>query len=170
MIHSLPEASDAVVLKWQTTGGLSIDRSNIADLTIYADGKTMLGPRFSQGTHRETQVDPGQIQDLLRFAIDENSFFNIDDRAINTEIETIQQQRQAVAEAGAIAVPLGPPYIDVGNSVILIAADGQQHEVSIHGLAFAAQDFPEVETLQQLRAIELKLLNMAEALADRTKE
>lgn len=171
MTHTLPNSSDAIVIQWQTQGGLSIDRSNIADLTIYADGRTIVGPRFSQGTCGESQLEIGQIQDLLRFAIDENDFFSIDSRAVDAEIEAILQQRQAAPqEAGVIAVPLGPPYIDAGTTVILIAADGQQHEVSFQGLVFAAQDFPEITALQQLRAIELKLLNVAEELASCNRE
>jgi hypothetical protein len=151
--------------------GLSIDRSNIADLTIYADGKTIVGPRFSQGTRRQAQLEMGQIQDLLRFAIDENDFFSIDSSAIDAEIEAILQQRQATPqEASVIAVPLGPPYVDAGVTVILIAADGQQHEVSFQGLAFAAQDFSEISALQQLRSIELKLLKMAEELTNYNRE
>lgn len=167
MTHTLPNTSDAIVIQWQTLGGLSIDRSNTANLTIYADGKTIIGPRFSQGTCGESQLAIGQIQDLLRFAIDENDFFSFDARAVDAEIEAILQQRQAAPqEAGVIAVPLGPPYVDAGITVILIATDGQQHEVSFQGLAFAAQDFPEIGALQQLRAIELKLLNVAEELAN----
>jgi hypothetical protein len=166
MPHTLPHTSEAVVVQWQTLGGLSMDRSTIADLTIFADGKTIVGPRFSQGLCDESQLDMEQIQDILRFAIDENDFFRIDSSAIHAEIEASKQQRQAASqEIGAIAVPLGPPYVDAGTSVILMAADGQHHEVSVQGLAFAAQDFPEIAALQQLRAIELKLLAVAEDLS-----
>lgn len=171
MIHTLPTASDAIVVQWRTIGGLTIDRSNIADLTIYADGRTVVSPRFSQGNPVEDQLDMGQIQDLLKFAIDENNFFGFDERAVNAEINAVLQQRQANSqEIGAIAVPLGPPYIDAGSTVILITADGQQHEVRFQGLFFAAQDFPEIEALQQLRAIELKLLNVAEELVNSNRK
>ena len=166
MTHSLPTASDAIVVQWRTIGGLTSDRSSIADLTIYADGRTVVGPRFSQGDIVRWQLDRGQIQGLLRFAIDEHNFFGFDERAVNAEVNAILQQRQASSqEVGAIAVSLGPPYVDAGTTVILIAADGQQHEVRFQGLFFAAQDFPEIDALQQLRAVELKLLKIAEELA-----
>ncbi len=171
MTHPLPTASDAIVVQWRTMGGLSIDRSNIADLTIYADGKTVVSPRFSRGNLVEKQLEMRQIQDLLRFAIDENHFFGFDGRAVDAEIKGSLRQRQAAPlGAGVIAVPLGPPYVDAGITMILIAADRQEHEVSFQGLAFAAQDFPEIEALQQLRTIELKLLNVAEELANCNRE
>ncbi len=167
MTYTLPTASDTIIIQWRTVGGLSIERSNIADLMIYADGKTVVGPRFNQGNPVESQLKTEQIQDLLRFAIDENQFFEFDSRAVNEEIKAILRQRQADSQdVGVIAVPLGPPYVDAGTTVILIAANGQQHEVRFQGLVFAAQDFPEIEALQQLRAIELKLLRVAQELAN----
>lgn len=163
MTHSLPTAPDAIVIQWRTLGGLSINRTNIADLTIYADGKSVLGPRFGQGKHRQGQLSMGQIQDLLKFAIDEQRFFRFDSRAVDAEIKAILRQRQLDSQdAGGIALPLGPPYVDGGTTVIMIAADDQQHEVQFQGLAFAIQDYPQIEALQQLRAVELKLLRVAE--------
>jgi hypothetical protein len=171
MTHTLPTPSDAIVVQWRTIGGLSIDRSNIADLTIYADGKTVVDPRFSQGNPVESQLEIEQIQELLRFVIDENNFFGFDGSAVEAEINVVLQQRQAqLPEAGAIAIPLVPPYVDAGTTVILIAADGQQQQVHFQGLFVAAQDFPEIEAIQQLRAIELKLLTVAEALANSNRE
>jgi len=61
---------------------------------------------------------------------------------------------------------VGPPYIDAGTTVILIAADDKRKEVSYHGLFAAAQDFSEIEELRQLRMIELKLLDLAEEIVD----
>lgn len=171
MTHTLPTAPDAIVIQWRTIGGLSIDRSNIADLTIYADGKSIVGPRFGQGRPVEGQLSTGQIQDLLRFAIDEQHFFRFDSRAVDAEIKAILQQRQMDSQdAGGIVVPLGPPYVDGGTTVILIAADGQQREVQFQGLAFATQDYPEITALQQLRTIELRLLSVAEELANCNRE
>lgn len=171
MTHTLPTAPDAIVIQWRTIGGLSIDRSNIADLTIYADGKSIVGPRFGQGKHVEGQLSTGRIQDLLRFAIDEQHFFRFDSRAVDAEIKVILQQRQVNSQdVGGTSVPLGPPYVDAGTTVILIAADGQQREVQFQGLAFAAQDYPEIAALQQLRTIELRLLSAAEELANCNRE
>lgn len=171
MTHALPTEPDAIVIQWRTIGGLSIDRSNIADLTIYADGKSIVGPRFGQGKPVEGEVSTGQIQDLLRFAIDEQHFFRFDGGAVDDEINAILQQRQVDSQdTGGIAVPLGPPYVDAGTTVILIAADGRRYEASFQGLVFAAQDYPEINALQQLRAIELRLLSVAEELANLNRE
>ena len=167
VIHTLPTNSDAIVIQWRTIGGLSGYNDSTADLTIYADGKTTVGPRFSQGKIVESRLTPEQIQQLLSFAIDDNDFFGFDSRAVEETVNAIVEQRLATSQEGdAIAVPLGPPYIDAGTTIILIAADSKQHEVRYQGLYFAAQDFPTIEALQQLRAIELKLLRVAEEITN----
>jgi hypothetical protein len=167
MTHTLPTDSEAIVIQWRTIGGLSIYRDNTADLTIYANGKTIVGPRFSQGKIVESRLTPDQIQQLLSFVVDDNEFFSFDAKAVEEAVnEALEQRRETSQEAGAIAVPLGPPYIDAGTTIILIAADGKHHEVRYQGLFFAAQDFPEIGTLQHLRSIELKLLSVAEEIAN----
>ena len=166
VIYRLPTDSGAIVIQWRTIGGLSGSDDSTADLTIYAGGKTIVGPRFSQGKIVEGRLTSQQIQQLLSFAIDDNDFFGFDARAVEEVVNKVLEERRANSQEGdVIAVPLGPPYIDVGTTIILIAADGKQHEVKYQGLFFAAQDFPEIEALQKLRAIELKLLSMAKEIA-----
>lgn len=167
MIHTLPANSDAIVIQWRTIGGLSGYNDSTADLTIYADGKTIVGSRLSQGKIIESWLIPEQIQQLLSFAIDDNDFFGFDARAVEEAVNAIMEQRRATSQEGdAIAVPLGPPYIDAGTTIILIAADSKKYEVRYQGLYFAAQDFPAIEALQKLRAIELKFLSIAEEIAN----
>ena len=169
VIHTLPSDSGAIVIQWQTIGGLSIYNDRTADLTIYADGKTIVGARFSQGKIVESRLTPKQIQQLLWFAIDDNDFFGFDARAVEEAVNTALEKRRATSQEGdVIAVPLGPPYIDAGTTIILIAADNKQHEVRYQGLYFAAQDFPTIEALQQLRAIEQKLLSVAKEITSPT--
>lgn len=167
VIHTLPTDSGAIVIQWGTIGGLSGYNDSMTDLTIYADGKTTVGSRFSQGEIVESSLTPEQIQQLLSFAIDDNDFFAFDARAVEEAVNAAVEKRRATSQEGdVIAVPLGPPYIDAGTTIILIAADSKQHEVRYQGLFFAAQDFPEIEALQQLRAIELKLLSLAKKIAN----
>lgn len=163
--HTLPSDSGAIVIQWQTIGGLSGQNDKTSDLTIYADGKTTVGPRFSKGKIVESRLSTEQIQRLLSFAIDDNDFFDFDTRTVEEAVNAAVEQRQETSQKSeAIAVPLGPPYIDAGTTMILIAADGRQHEVRYQGLFFTAQDFPEIEALQQLRAIELELLRVTKEI------
>lgn len=165
--HTLPNDPEAIVIQWRTVGGLSGYNGDTADLTVYADGKTTVGPRLSQGEIAKSCLTGEQIQQLLSFAIDENKFFAFDARVVQEAVNDALEKRRATSQEGdAIAVPLGPPYIDAGTTIILIAADGKRHEVRYQGLFFAAQDFPEIEALQQLRAIELKLLSVAKEIAN----
>jgi hypothetical protein len=65
----------------------------------------------------------------------------------------------------AMAVPAGPPYMDAGTTTILIAADGRRHEASYHGLFAAVREHPESQPLARLRAIEQRLLDLAQQIA-----
>jgi hypothetical protein len=47
----------------------------------------------------------------------------------------------------------------------MIAADGRRHEVCRHALFASAREYPEVEALGNLRAIEKRLLSLAEEIA-----
>ncbi len=62
--HTLPNDPEAIVIQWRTVGGLSGSNDSTADLTIYADGKTTVGPRFSQGEIVKSRLTPQQIQQL----------------------------------------------------------------------------------------------------------
>ena len=65
-----------------------------------------------------------------------------------------------------MAVPLGPPFLDAGTTTIKVAADGHRHEVVYHGLFAAAQEYPEISGLGELRAIELRLLELAQQIVE----
>jgi hypothetical protein len=164
--HILPRDPYAIVIQWRTLGGLAGRDDSPADLTIRANGSVTVGPRFSQGKLTAGQLQPERLQELLSSVIDDNDFFNFESQTVEEAvIAAVERRKAAVQSAEAIAVPSGPPYIDAGTTVILIAADGKRHEVRYHGLFAAAQDFPEIKALGQLRAIELELLGVAEEIA-----
>jgi hypothetical protein len=81
------------------------------------------------------------------------------------EVEAAGRERARTTPGEALAVPAGPPYVDAGTTTILIEADGRRHEVGYHGLFAAAKEHPESRPLAQLRAVELRLLELAQQIA-----
>ena len=164
MTHRLPADPKAVVVQWRSEGGLAGEARG-PDLTLRADGTVTLGPRFGDGRAVEGRISEAALQDLLRFALDENAFFSFDPVQVARQLEDSAARARPSPPGEALAVPAGPPYMDAGTTTILIAADGRRHEVSYHGLFAAAREQPESRPLAQLRAIELRLLDLAQQIA-----
>ena len=164
MTHQLPADPKAVVVQWRSDGGLAGETSG-SDLTLRADGAVTLGPRFGHGRALEGRITAAELQELLRFALDENAFFSFDPVQVARQLEDSAERAPSSPPGEALAVPAGPPYMDAGTTTILIAADGRRHEVSYHGLFAAAREHPESRPLVQLRAIELRLLDLAQQIA-----
>jgi hypothetical protein len=162
--HQLPGDPQAVVLEWRSAGGQA-DAAAGPDLTVRADGTLTVGPRLGRGRTVEGRISQAELQDLLRFALDQNDFFAFDPEQVARQLEAAHRERAPTSAGEAIAVPAGPPYIDAGTTTIGIAADGRRHEVGYHGLFAAAREHPESKPLAKLRAIELRLLELAQQVA-----
>ncbi len=163
MTHKLPSDPQGVVIRWRSSGGLAAAEADGSDLAIRADGSATVGGRFGGGRPVEGRITPARLQDLLRLALDDKAFFAIDETKLDRAIAAALRKRQEAGEADdVIHLPGGPHYVDAGTTSIEIAADGKRHEVNVHGLFAAARDFPEIDELRRLRAIEVALLELAE--------
>ena len=167
MEHELPDAPDAPVIEWSTAGGLGDAGGGAgADLVVRSDGQVEVGERFGGGRRLTGKIAPEELQGLLGAALEDHRFFDLDEAAIDEAVDTAQRGRATEApEGGAEAVASGPPFPDAGTSRIMIAADGRRHEVNRHALFAAAREYPEVTELGDLRAIEQRLLSLAEEVA-----
>jgi hypothetical protein len=164
MTHLLPADPEAIVIEWQSSGGLGKPPDATPDLVVRAGGRVTVGPRMAGGRPAEGRITPRRLQDVLAFALDQHRFFEIDGQALGQRLATAQRRREEPA-AGGGAMPLGAPYPDAGATRILIAADGRRQAVEQQGLFAAARDYPEIEALGHLRAIELRLLELAQEIA-----
>jgi hypothetical protein len=164
-MHALPADPGAAVIRWQSEGGQAGQEAG-PDLVVRADGTVTVGSRLTGGRPVEGRIPAEQLQELLDFALDENRFLEIDAAELERQIAASQRtQAEAGSAGGAVAVPTGPPYLDAGTTVLMIAADGRRHEVRQQGLFAAAREHPEIGALAQLRAIELRLLELAQEIA-----
>ena len=165
VMHALPADPEAVVIRWHSEGGQAAQAAG-PDLEVRADGTVTVGSRLTGGRPVEGRISPERLQELLRFALDDNDFFAVAPGQLERQIAASQRARaEAGSAGGAVAVPTGPPYLDAGTTVLTIAADGRRHEVRQQGLFAAAREHPEIPALTQLRAIELRLLDLAQEIA-----
>jgi hypothetical protein len=163
MPHVLPADPQAMVIEWRSVGGQA-EPAFDSDLVVRANGEVTVGSRLTGGRPVEGRIPATQLQGLLSFAIDENAFFGIQPEQVARQIEA-SPPPGSDAGAGAVAVPTGPPYLDAGTTVLIVVADGRRHEVRQQGLFAAAREHPEIQALAQLRAIELRLLELAQQIA-----
>ena len=166
MPHELPGDPSATVIEWRSSGGFSASDVDEPDLVVRADGTVTVGPRFGGGVASTGQLAPARLQALLDAIIDGHRFFDFDPAQVETAVKAARAARADIgADEPTIAVPPGPPYIDAGDTHLTVNADGRRHEVRWHGLVAAAREHPGVVELQDLRAVEEALVELADAVA-----
>jgi hypothetical protein len=156
--------SDTIILQWNSAGGLAKPPSAVADLTVFADGRVKVGPRFANGTVTEHQLSDAELTALRRFVFEEQDIWSIDSAALDREV---QAAVDASANAASPAVqPLGPEAIADAATTVIRVRDGERtHQVSHFNLFDAARRYPQIHELRRLRAIERRLLELAQQIA-----
>ncbi|HWH14053.1 MAG TPA: hypothetical protein VNT51_04855 [Miltoncostaeaceae bacterium] len=159
MGHELPPG-DAVVVEWASTGpGGS---GSAADLLVRADGTAEAGPRLAGGRTARAHLGRGAVAGLVDEILDRHGFFGIDAGEIERALAASRPRHDG---GEGLRVPLGPPYLDAGESRIAVRADGRRHEVRVQGLFAAAREHPEIPALTALREVERLLLRCADRVA-----
>jgi hypothetical protein len=113
-------------------------------LSVRAGGTVRVQDIFEGTPDVETTISSDEIQDLLRFILVENRFFEIDEK-LNDSI----------------------PYMitDHRSTIIGVRLQDRAHEISVYALSFNAEEQPRSE-LTRLEAIHRRLA----ALAKRAQE
>jgi hypothetical protein len=159
--------SDTIVIQWYSEGGLERLGSDTADLTVFADGRVVVGPRFANGKVTKHQLSEADLAALCRFVFEQQDIWSIDADAIEREVKAVDRSDADVGSRSASAIPLGPQAIaDAAMTSIRVRGDdGRHHEVRYYNLVGAAQRYPQIDKLQRLRAIEMRLLELAQQVA-----
>lgn len=127
----LPKDPRAVVLSMGVGGGMIRNATNEPYLQIQADGKVTRTDRIS-GAKKESKLTAAELQDLLRFVILENDFFNVD------------RQKMATAPGkGPISV-----VTDGTTTTIRVHANDKEHEAGYYMASFARGNNPNKPLLQ----------------------
>ena len=139
---------------------------NPGDVTVFADGRVEVGPRFAHGTVTTHQLSDADLAALHRFVFEEQDIWSIDSAALARDVTAAAN---AGADAGARAMPvhpLGPEAVADAATTVLRVRDGERtHQVSQYNLVDAARRYPQIQALQRLRAIEQRLLALAQHVA-----
>jgi len=147
----LPKDPQAVVVALHVTGGMIRNKTTDPYLQIQADGRVILTNRID-GTKKESKLTAGQLQDLLRFVIQENDIFNVDATKIQDEIKAQQKNGPAIRVGDGI------------TSRLVIKANNKEHEVSYYAAGTFAKQYPKVKTLAQFAAVEGRLHELANSV------
>jgi hypothetical protein len=121
------------------------------DLTTHVERTVVTGQPDQDATLRTTKVLQGrlttsELEELLRFALHDQEFFDFDATAVKAGIRDQYQSNENVSD----------PADDATTCYQIQTADWT-HEVNWHRLPKAAWDFPKVERLLQLYAVDLRL-------------
>ncbi|EAR21985.1 hypothetical protein NB231_06341 [Nitrococcus mobilis Nb-231] len=157
---------DTVIIQWSSKGGLEKPASAMADLTVFADGRVLAGPRFANGTATEQQLSEADLAALRRFVFEKQDIWSIDSAAIERDLKALANSS---ADSGSRAVPVHPlgteTVADAATTVIRVRDGVRTHQVSQYNLFGAARRYPQIDELQRLRAIEICLLELADQTA-----
>jgi hypothetical protein len=160
--HSMNANSDTILIQWNSEGGLEQPLPATADLTVFADGRVVVGPRFAHGTVTEHQLSDADLAALRRFVFDEQDIWSIDSAALDRAVKAVAN---AGTDAGSRAGPvhLGPAAVADAATTVIRVRDGERtHQVSHYNLFDAVRRYPQINELQRLRAIERRLVDLAQ--------
>ncbi len=148
-----------MLIEWTIADG---DRGDaVADVTVFADGRLRLGPRFGGGETTWRTLSQGELRELRRFAFAEQAVMEIDGEALAREVQAAIAQRRQAARSPTAELSTAP-QMDAGTTIVRAADGGRTHEVRYHDLFGDAQRCPEIKALQRLRAVEAKMLEIAQ--------
>lgn len=151
----LPKDPKAVVLSYDPGAGGFIRKGAAPYLKIQADGQVTV-TNVVDGTTASSKLTPKELEDLVRFVIEDKDFFNVTETKIADGIKAAAANGPFIAIGGA------------GTAVITVDADDKQHEVSYRGAGEYLRVYPKVAVLAQFVAVEKRLSEFGESVAKGT--
>jgi hypothetical protein len=148
---ALPKDPKAVVLSYDPGAGGFIRKGEAPYLKIKADGQITV-TSLVDGSKKETKLTAKELDDLLRFVIQEKDFFNLSEMKIADAVKDASKKGPFIAVGGA------------GTTVIGVEANGKKHEVKYRAAAAYLQAYPNAEPLAKFAAIEKRLSEIAAAI------
>ena len=148
----LPKDPNVVVIEFDHSGGFTLPpMNNKPALTITAGGTATVNNRFT-GESATLKFTPAQVQELLKFIVTDNKFFEFDTAKVEKAIEEENQKNGPV-----------PMIADAPNTDLMIKTADKEHKVSYYALGMAASQYETVEPIRQYHAIERRM-NQAQSL------
>ncbi len=148
---TLPKDPKAIVLSYDPGANGFIRKGPPPYLQIQADGQVTVTNVFD-GSKKESKLTTRQLEELLRFVIQDSDFFDVTEAKIAEGIKAESEKGTAIALGG------------VGTSVIKVQADDKRHEVTCRGAREYARAYPKIKALAKFVAVEKRLADFAQAL------
>jgi hypothetical protein len=151
-----------VLIEWtKSDRDPSEDADAIPDVSVFGDGRVRLGPRFGGGEIVWKKLPPAELEGLRRFLFEGQDVLEIEAAALRRSVAAARTERLRAGRT-ATAEPSLVPQMDAGTSILRAADAGRMREIRYYDLFGDAQRFPEIAPLQRLRAIEQRMLQIAE--------
>ncbi len=147
-----------ILIEWSKLQSSAIE-STSAEIIVFDDGRVSLSERLGGGEH---QLTTEQLDELRTYIFEEQQLTKINEQDINREVEVAIATK--TSEASPKATFVSQSQVHSGTTLIRSNLGGNEHIVRHGDLVGNAQAFPDIENLQRLRLIELKLLELAKTL------
>lgn len=157
--HTLPKDPKEVVIRLDFRGGQTPRQNADPHLVITADGTVLIGAPYGISKPIRSTISQEEIQAILRFAIDENRFFDFDAQKVKAEVS-----------AAAVSCGRSLAIADASTISIRIQADGKDYTVEYYGLTLTARQYPDIRELQQLKAIQKRLQHLMSVIRSGGKQ
>jgi hypothetical protein len=144
---ALPSDPIAAIVTLDWAGGLSAPRINMNPaLTIRANGTMTVTDRSGRLADIDSALSRDQVQELLRFIVNDQQFFSIN----------IADIRAAIAEENR-RTGTGIGVADAPDTIVRIRTADKESELRFNALSVFANRYPAIQALAQFRAVETRL-------------
>jgi len=140
----LPQDPKAVVLSYDEVGGYGPVRTRKEPyVTVFADGTVKVPPFRAGAKDIEVKLGQAELQELMRFVVEKHRFFEFDEK----------KAKAAMGQGGAI-------IMDASAAVISVKVKNKSKQARFYALTWAARQHRKVRALQDLSAIQHRLVNL----------
>lgn len=148
----LPPPSDAVIVRWDRLGSVVVPGAAVQPvLLLHADGRYSVPPRTLGGERVTGRLSSAELQALLTDIVVRQRFTSLNGDAIEAQIRT-------QTPASGLLLRLR----DGGVTRLELRLPTVHHTVTLANAHAAYQQFPQIEALQRLHAIQQRLLVLVE--------
>ena len=139
--YALPENGNEVIFVFDLKNGFTPPRQNNSPtLLIRANGKIEMPSLYGEGRDIEGKLNETELQEFLRFVIEEKKFVEFDANTVQGQIEEIREKKQV------------PRIADVPDTIVELKIPGHANSVRQPDVGMPSE-FKQVEDLQRLLAI-----------------
>lgn len=149
----LPPPSDAIILRWDRLSAVAVAGAVVEPvLLVHADGRYSVPPRTLGGARVTARLTPTELKALLTDVVMHQRFATLRSEELEAQLRTQMQ-----ASGGLLHW-----VRDGGVTRIEVKLPTLHHVVQLANAHAAYQQFPQVEALQRLHAIQQRLLVLVE--------